>query len=73
MKDGLKIVVSTIPFFIIAGFLEGFVTRHTEMPDWLAILIISISLLLILFYYVVYPRIRYKKQLHALDERTDYL
>ncbi|MAO09935.1 MAG: hypothetical protein CMC07_03360, partial [Flavobacteriaceae bacterium] len=27
-KDGLKILISTIPFFIIAGFLEGFVTRH---------------------------------------------
>lgn len=54
-KDGLKILLSTIPFFIIAGFLEGFVTRHTEMPDWLAILIIGGSLALILFYYVIYP------------------
>lgn len=54
-KDGLKIIASTIPFFIIAGFLEGFVTRHTEMPDWLAILIIGGSLYLILFYYVFYP------------------
>ena len=61
LKDGLKIVISTIPFFIIAGFLEGFVTRHTEMPDWLAILIIGLSLSLILFYYVIYPRIVYKK------------
>lgn len=54
-KDGLKIIASTIPFFIIAGFLEGFVTRHTQMPDWLAILIIGGSLYLILFYYVFYP------------------
>ncbi|MEP5255132.1 stage II sporulation protein M [Winogradskyella rapida] len=53
--NGLKILISTIPFFIIAGFLEGFVTRHTEMPDWLAILIITSSLGLILFYYVFYP------------------
>ncbi len=56
VKTGLKIVISTIPFFIIAGFLEGFVTRHTEMPDWLAICIITGSLALILFYYVIYPR-----------------
>jgi len=56
VKNGLKILISTIPFFIIAGFLEGFVTRHTEMPDWLAIIIISSSLALILFYYVIYPR-----------------
>ncbi|MCW5519791.1 stage II sporulation protein M [Aureitalea sp. L0-47] len=54
-KAGLKIVISTVPFFIIAGFLEGFVTRHTEMPDWLAILIILGSLNLIVFYYVIYP------------------
>lgn len=44
IKAGLKIMVSTIPFFIVAGFLEGFVTRHTEMPDWLAIIIILTSL-----------------------------
>jgi len=55
VKVGLKVVLSTVPFFVIAGFLESFVTRHTEMPDWLAILIISLSLALILFYYVYYP------------------
>ena len=48
-------MVSTIPFFVVAGFLEGFVTRHTEMPDWLAILIIAISLFAIIYYYIVYP------------------
>ncbi len=61
VKAGLKIVISTIPFFIIAGFLEGFVTRHTEMPDWLAIFIILGSLALILFYYVIYPKQLYNK------------
>lgn len=55
LRDGLKIVFSTVPLFILAGFLEGFVTRHTEMPDVLAIAIISISLFIILFYYVYYP------------------
>ncbi|NHF61309.1 stage II sporulation protein M [Flavobacteriaceae bacterium TP-CH-4] len=59
--NGLKIMLSTVPFFIVAGFLEGFVTRHTEMPDWLAIVIITASLALILFYYVVYPRQLHKK------------
>ncbi|WP_103865442.1 stage II sporulation protein M [Aquimarina sp. I32.4] len=61
VKAGLKIVISTIPFFVIAGFLEGFVTRHTEMPDWLAVIIISGSLALILFYYVIYPKQLYNK------------
>jgi len=62
VKNSLKIILSTIPFFIVAGFLEGFVTRHTEMPDWLAIAIIGVSLSLIVFYYVIYPRQLYKKQ-----------
>ncbi len=55
-RDGLKVMISTIPSFIIAGFLEGFVTRHTEMPDWLAILIILSSLGLIIYYYVILPK-----------------
>ncbi|MBW1295958.1 stage II sporulation protein M [Aquimarina litoralis] len=68
VKAGLKIVISTIPFFIIAGFLEGFVTRHTEMPDWLAILVITASLGLIIFYYVIYPRQLYTKSI-STDEQ----
>ncbi|WP_299128749.1 stage II sporulation protein M [uncultured Winogradskyella sp.] len=55
-KDGLKIVVSTIPFFIIAGFIEGFITRYGEqMPWFLAYGIIFLSLFLIIYYYIVYP------------------
>ncbi|AXT19584.1 stage II sporulation protein M [Flavobacteriaceae bacterium AU392] len=71
VKNGLKILISTIPFFIIAGFLEGFVTRHTEMPDWLAIIIIGSSLTLILYYYVIYPKKIHK--LHITQKQlTDY-
>lgn len=61
VKAGTKIIISTLPFFIIAGFLEGFVTRHTEMPNWLAIFIILLSLSLIIFYYIIYPRIVFLK------------
>ncbi|WPR73971.1 stage II sporulation protein M [Algoriphagus sp. NG3] len=61
MKDGLKILMSTIPFFVIAGFLESFVTRLTEMPDILSILIILGSLSLIMFYYVYLPVKLFKK------------
>lgn len=64
-KDGLKVVVSTVPFFIIAGFLEGFITRYSNMPSWLAFLIIGSSFLLILYYYILYPILlhqRYNEQ-----------
>lgn len=71
--NGLKILISTIPFFIVAGLLEGFVTRHTEMPDWLAICIIGSSLAIIIFYYVIYPRQLYKKsqQIQLNKLKTD--
>lgn len=54
-KDGLKVVVSTLPFFVIAGFIEGFITRYSDMPNWLAFTIIWASLTLIVFYYLIYP------------------
>jgi len=54
-KDALKIAISTVPFFILAGFLEGFITRMTYMPNVIAILIIGGSLSLILYYYLFLP------------------
>src|SRR5690606_15743433 len=65
MKDGLKILLSTIPFFVIAGFLESFVTRLTEMPDFLSVIIIASSLALIVFYYVYLPIKTYKSLTYA--------
>ncbi len=62
MKNGLKIYLSTIPFTIAAGFLEGFVTRYSlEMPNWLNVFIILSTLSLISFYYLVFPSIVAKK------------
>jgi len=54
-KRSVRILVGTIPLFIIAGFLESFVTRLTDMPMILKIMIIGASLLFILGIYVVYP------------------
>ncbi len=61
-KNGLKIFLSTIPFTIAAGFLEGFITRYSlEMPIWLSVGIILITLSIISFYYLIYPFIVNKK------------
>ncbi|MBL7890933.1 MAG: stage II sporulation protein M [Bacteroidia bacterium] len=54
-KQGVKIAVGLVPIFIMAGFLESFVTRHTEMPMWLSLTIILSSLAFILFYFIIYP------------------
>jgi uncharacterized membrane protein SpoIIM required for sporulation len=55
-KNAMKIVFGLIPFFIIAAFLEGFVTRHYQgIPTWLNFLVLGVSLFLILWYFIFYP------------------
>ena len=54
-KDGIKVMVGLIPVFIMAAFLEGFVTRLTEWPLWAKLIIIGVSLAFVLWYYVAYP------------------
>lgn len=73
-KDGLKIVVSTIPFFIIAGFIEGFITRYGEqMPWFIAYGIIFISLFIIIYYYIIYPILLHKASLIEPIETPSHL
>ncbi|WP_037348970.1 stage II sporulation protein M [Sediminibacter sp. Hel_I_10] len=56
VKNGVKILISTFPFTIAAGFLEGYVTRYSNvMPNWLSVGIILVTLSMISFYYLVYP------------------
>lgn len=62
-KDGLKMVTSLVPVFIIAGFLESFVTRYTEMPLFLSLSIIILSFAFIIGYYFILPmRINLKRR-----------
>ncbi len=57
-KSGLKIVIGLIPFFVIAGFFESFLTRHTEWPLAIKLLIILASLALMLTYLIILPNLR---------------
>ncbi len=54
-RAGMKILVGTIPLFIVAGVLEGFVTRHTEMPLAATVLVIGASLVFVVTYFILYP------------------
>lgn len=54
-RKGLKIIIGIIPLFVIAGFIESFLTRYTEAPILLRAGIMLASLVFILFYYVFYP------------------
>ena len=52
---GLKIIVGLVPFFIIAAFIEAFITRYAFMNDIVKMLIILLSGVAMIYYFVIYP------------------
>ena len=61
-REGLKMIVSLIPIFIAAGFLESFVTRQTGMPIYLSLTIIIGSLFFVVWYFLIYPAKLFNKK-----------
>jgi uncharacterized membrane protein SpoIIM required for sporulation len=60
---GLKILMGTIPLFVIAGFIESFITRQTGAPLFLRLIVIALSLTFILLYFVWLPWFKHKRGL----------
>ena len=54
-SKGLKIVIGLIPFFLLAAFIEGSITRYAFMHWSLKTLVISLSTVLMVYYFVIYP------------------
>jgi uncharacterized membrane protein SpoIIM required for sporulation len=52
---GLKIVMGLVPFFILAGFIESFITRYAFMHWSLKAGVIGLSALLMIYYFIIYP------------------
>lgn len=63
-KQGLKIAIGLIPIFIVAGFLESFVTRQ-PLYWWASLGVILASGAFIIWYFIVYPiQLNRKHELH---------
>ncbi len=60
-KDGLMLMIGLIPLFLVAAFIEGFITRYSNMPLWISISILASSLSFIVWYFIIYP-IRLEKR-----------
>lgn len=54
-KRGMKIVIGTVPLFLIAGFVEGFITGDEKVPELLRIFFILLSLSFVIYYYIYLP------------------
>lgn len=52
---GMKIIVGLVPFFIIAGFIESFITRYAFMHWSFKVFIIGVSAGVMVYYFVLYP------------------
>jgi len=65
--DAIKIIMGLMPVFILAAFLEGFVTRHTEYPYGLRASIILISVFFIVWYFFLYPNRVYRKMFNKKE------
>ncbi|MES2587497.1 MAG: stage II sporulation protein M [Bacteroidota bacterium] len=68
-KRGLKIMLSLVPFIILAGFLESYVTaNYLELAEWTKWVLILLSFGIILFYYVIYPILVARKYPELIHE-----
>jgi uncharacterized membrane protein SpoIIM required for sporulation len=65
--NGLKIIMGVAPVTLIAAFIEGFLTRHTNIPDFIRFLFILLSLSFVLIYFYWYPR-KVAKKIPDLNE-----
>lgn len=61
-KKALKIIIGLVPVFIMAGFLESFVTRLTDTHWVIRLGIILISFAFIIYYFVIYPMILHRRK-----------
>lgn len=60
-RRGISIMLGITPVLVLAGFIEGFLTRYTDAPMVLRLLIILLSLAFIVGYYVVYPILKARR------------
>lgn len=71
--QGLKIIMGVAPITLLAAFIEGFLTRHTSIPDLIRFGFILLSFAFILVYFFLYPRKVAKKYANEPSETNHSL
>lgn len=70
--NAIRIMASLIPVFIIAGFLESFVTRHyLILPAWSKWAIILFSFGVMIWYYAILPYQVARRHPDKLNEKPE--
>ena len=63
-KQSLKITLAILPVTVVAAFIEGYLTRHTELPVPLRVAVIVLSAAFIIFYFIILPWVKGRKRRH---------
>lgn len=71
-QDAAKIAIGLVPFFLIAAFLESYITRYTSMPIFASLLILALSAGLIIWYFIIYPRLLYRNGYRYTHGKLQY-
>lgn len=61
-KEGVKIMIGLMPVFALAAFFEGFITRLYNDISFLTTAIFALSVIFVVWYFIIYP-IRLSKKL----------
>lgn len=72
-RRGLKILLGVLPITVVAGFIEGFLTRYTEAPALLRAAFILICFSAVVLYYIVYPYFKYKQGFNVKESKDQLL
>lgn len=69
-RRSITMFMVCIPIIITAAFIESYLTRFTEINNYLRATIILLSLFFMLFYFVVYPWLKFRnnKQFDILKD-----
>ena len=54
-KDGIKIMIGLMPVFALAAFFEGLFTRLYNDMSIFTTIIVSLSVLFVIWYFIIYP------------------
>lgn len=58
---GMKIMIGIFPIICFAAIIESFITRYTDVPEFVKLLLILISAIFIIGYFIVFPVLKARR------------
>jgi len=68
--NAFKLLMGTLPITVFAAIIESFLTRYTQTPDSIRFILIFLSLIFIIGYFIVYPIVKNRQGFSPLIKQT---